>query len=166
MDGMGIISTHILCIYIDRKSSFTDVGQKEFWSNRWCMTPHENPFAVDFGHRMLSRWGFHFLKNFTTIWGRFPIWLIFFRWVGTTNQLFRTFRLFQANRLVKYMIKFTQRYVGIFHWPCWSSQVRAISPFFFWWQNNYCSRPQWSNLWPVVGSFGKNNANISSTFSH
>ena len=24
---------------------------------------------------------------FTPIWGRFPIWLIFFRWVETTNQL-------------------------------------------------------------------------------
>ncbi len=24
---------------------------------------------------------------FTPIWGRFPIWLIFFRWVETTNQI-------------------------------------------------------------------------------
>ena len=24
---------------------------------------------------------------FTPVWGRFPIWLIFFRWVETTNQL-------------------------------------------------------------------------------
>ena len=29
--------------------------------------------------------GFNFFM-FTPIWGRFPIWLIFFRWVETTNQ--------------------------------------------------------------------------------
>ena len=27
-------------------------------------------------------------KIFTPIWGRFPFWLIFFRWVETTNQLY------------------------------------------------------------------------------
>ena len=31
------------------------------------------------------RWWFHFF--FTPIRGRFPIWLIFFRWVETTNQI-------------------------------------------------------------------------------
>ena len=32
--------------------------------------------------------GFKYFFFFTPIWGRFPIWLIFFRWVGepTTNQ--------------------------------------------------------------------------------
>ena len=33
----------------------------------------------------LSRWWFQFFFSFTPIWGRFPFWLIFFRWVETTN---------------------------------------------------------------------------------
>ena len=32
-------------------------------------------------------WWFQICFIFTPIWGRFPIWLIFFRWVETTNQL-------------------------------------------------------------------------------
>ena len=32
------------------------------------------------------RWWFQIFLIFTTIWGRFPIWLIFSRWVETTNQ--------------------------------------------------------------------------------
>ncbi len=33
-----------------------------------------------------SRWWFQRFFIFTPIWGRFPFWLIFFRWVETTNQ--------------------------------------------------------------------------------
>ena len=33
-----------------------------------------------------SRWWFQLFFTFTPIWGRFPIWLIFFGWVETTNQ--------------------------------------------------------------------------------
>ena len=33
-----------------------------------------------------TRWWFQRFFIFTPIWGRFPIWLIFFRWVETTNQ--------------------------------------------------------------------------------
>ena len=29
--------------------------------------------------------GFKYFWTFTPIWGRFPIWLIFFKWVETTN---------------------------------------------------------------------------------
>ncbi len=32
------------------------------------------------------RWWFQICFIFTTIWGRFPIWLIFLTWVETTNQ--------------------------------------------------------------------------------
>ena len=39
-----------------------------------------------------SRWWFHIFLMFTPIWGRFPFWLIFFRWVETTNQF--SFRFF------------------------------------------------------------------------
>ena len=38
-----------------------------------------------FLHRW-SRWWFQIFFIFTPVWGRFPIWLIFFKWVETTNQ--------------------------------------------------------------------------------
>ena len=40
-----------------------------------------------FGHlHVISGWRFQILFIFNPIWGRFPIWLVFFRWVETTNQ--------------------------------------------------------------------------------
>ena len=40
-------------------------------------------------HQSISGWWFQTFFMFTPIWGRFPFWLIFFRWVGsTTNQIF------------------------------------------------------------------------------
>ena len=33
-----------------------------------------------------TRWWFQLFFMFTPIWGRFPFWLIFFKWVETTNQ--------------------------------------------------------------------------------
>ena len=38
-------------------------------------------------HPWLSRWWFQIFFIFTPIWGRFPIWLIFFKGVETTNRL-------------------------------------------------------------------------------
>ena len=35
----------------------------------------------------VARWWFPIFLMFTPAWGRFPIWLIFFRWVETTNQI-------------------------------------------------------------------------------
>ena len=35
----------------------------------------------------LTRWWFQIFFIFTPIWGYDPIWLIFFKWVETTNQL-------------------------------------------------------------------------------
>ena len=35
----------------------------------------------------MTRWWFQIVFIFTPIWGRFPIWRIFFRWVETTNQM-------------------------------------------------------------------------------
>ena len=35
---------------------------------------------------IFTRWWFQIFFIFTPIWGRFPIWLIFFTWVETTNQ--------------------------------------------------------------------------------
>ena len=38
--------------------------------------------------RCISRWWFQFFLVFTPIWGRFPFWLLFFRWVETTNKIY------------------------------------------------------------------------------
>ena len=47
--------------------------------------------ASSLGHyqgTMMTRWSFQILFVFILSWGRFPVWLIFFRWVGsTTNQV-------------------------------------------------------------------------------
>ena len=40
---------------------------------------------VPFWRILKTRWGFQIFFIFTPIWGRFPIWLIFFNWVETTN---------------------------------------------------------------------------------
>ena len=37
------------------------------------------------GSKMYSRWWFQIVLIFTSTWGNDPIWLIFFRWVETTN---------------------------------------------------------------------------------
>ena len=37
-------------------------------------------------YKYYTRWWFQVFFIFTPIWGRFPIGLIFFRWVETTNQ--------------------------------------------------------------------------------
>ena len=36
--------------------------------------------------KAISGWWFQKFFIFTPIWGRFPFWLIFFKWVETTNQ--------------------------------------------------------------------------------
>ena len=42
-------------------------------------------FALDFFH-WYPRWWFQTFFIFTPIWGRFPFWLRFLRWVESTNQ--------------------------------------------------------------------------------
>ena len=37
--------------------------------------------------RIKTGWWFQIFFIFTPIWGRFPIWLIFFKWVESTNQI-------------------------------------------------------------------------------
>ena len=38
-----------------------------------------------------TRWWFEMFFIFTPTWGRFPFWLIFFKWVETTNQYIYTY---------------------------------------------------------------------------
>ena len=52
---------------------------------KWCAA-QGNWLNKDF-NKGLSRWWFQICFVFTPIWGRFPIWLMCFRWVGSaTNQ--------------------------------------------------------------------------------
>ena len=44
--------------------------------------------------RTRTRWCFHIFLVFIPTWGNDPSWLIFFRWVETTNQFFETFNNF------------------------------------------------------------------------
>ena len=41
----------------------------------------------------MTRWWFQIFSIFTPIWERFPIWLIFFKWVETTNQMINFFKI-------------------------------------------------------------------------
>ena len=51
------------------------------WANKWAAFSLENP----------AGWWFQIFFIFTPIWGRFPIWLIFFKWVETTNHMSSSF---------------------------------------------------------------------------
>ena len=42
--------------------------------------------VISFWNKILARWWFQILVMFIPTWGRFPIWLIFFRWVGSTTK--------------------------------------------------------------------------------
>ena len=42
--------------------------------------------TTDLGPKACTRWWFQTFFFFIPIWGRFPFWLIFFKWVETTNQ--------------------------------------------------------------------------------
>ena len=64
--------------------------------NRWNVSRCHGQIASTFGHspgsyvlwkwcKSLSRWWFQIFFMFTPTWGRFPIWLIFFKGVKTTN---------------------------------------------------------------------------------
>ena len=48
-------------------------------------TYRTNPMYNEINH-LATRWWFQIFFIFTPSWGRFPFWLVFFRWVETTNQ--------------------------------------------------------------------------------
>ncbi len=43
--------------------------------------------AVQVYHKQFAGWWFQKISMFTPIWGNDPIWLMFFKWVETTNSL-------------------------------------------------------------------------------
>ena len=52
------------------------------------VTQSPNFFLVSHQGWQFSRWWFQFFFIFTPTWGNDPIWLIFFKWVETTNWFF------------------------------------------------------------------------------
>ena len=80
-----------------RNGCFDVGGVMEFASfqSGWCIwQPAKEPrfkrtcvWGCGMATGNISRWWFEIFCIFTPIWGRFPIWLIFLRWVETTNQI-------------------------------------------------------------------------------
>ena len=70
-------------------SLLPDLGPANFESVKSSMwiwgAPSRKDRKVTIAWELRSRWWFQTVFIFTPIWGRFPIWLIFFRWVETTN---------------------------------------------------------------------------------
>ena len=64
-------------------------------------------FEIEFGAKMIyegfTKWWFQIFLIFTPTWGNDPIWLIFFRWVETTNWF--SFFLVDACRHVRSLNK-------------------------------------------------------------
>ena len=73
-------------------------NQSSHWAVMLCRMHHTHTHIYIYTHSIFNiyihifiytywdtRWWFHFFSIFTPTWGRFPFWLIFFRWVETTN---------------------------------------------------------------------------------
>ena len=69
---------------LDRKS---DTDTKKLLEELKPVLIHDGHLTT-FLEVLLSRWWFQIFFLFIPTWGKDPIWLIFFKWVETTNQLF------------------------------------------------------------------------------
>ena len=70
---------------------FSDLKKQGSWvigfAGRFCDWRIEGGVKSSQKKSWTNGWWFQILYMFIPIWGRFPFWLIFFRWVGsTTNQ--------------------------------------------------------------------------------
>ena len=80
----------------------------------------QSPVIIQACWATLARWWFQIFFSFTPNWGRFPIWLLFFGWVETTNQLASWVVFFSTE-----MLNLDTADCGMCHW--WWSMPR-----FFW----------------------------------
>ncbi len=69
-----------------------------------------------YGHERVSGWWFQIFFIFIPIWGRFPFWLIFFKWVETTNQVLVLNKSMKAN--IQRMV-YTLRTIGPYYRILW-----------------------------------------------
>ena len=94
---------------------------------RYCQKPI---IVSNFYTSNLSGWWFQIFFIFTPTWGRFPFWLIFFRWVETTNQLWLSpYRFFSSLMTLRWWLVvnhhlqspghlFSTQVQGLFLRPC------------------------------------------------
>ena len=109
---------------------------KPFWAAQWFLKPRVG--GQSSGHvfpdpgggdkvALQSQWlcylrnfrftmgfltgGFKYFFIFTSTWGNDPIWLIFFRWVETTNQFFQAF-IYQPKQPVKIWNEMNPKLLG------------------------------------------------------
>ena len=105
------------------------------------MSSLKNPqFLVVKGHKEasktvhptnISRWWFQIFFIFTPTWGRFPFWLIFFRWVETTNQSSCLPLQERLNQLGQQLETLKLQTVEKLVWELGEFQVRIS----WWWEN-------------------------------
>ena len=75
------------------RTNVTIASIRDLWFEAWKRTELSAPvscdefvpFVVALGWRCSTGWWFQTFVIFILIWGRFPFWLIFFKWVETTK---------------------------------------------------------------------------------
>ena len=90
----------------------------------------------------IARWWFQICFIFTSVWGRFPFWLIFFNWVETTNQIVKT--------PTQWFMLFSSCFVG--RWNLLSG-LPISSGYVVFRECNVKSIKKSDDLWFVVGLF-------------
>ena len=116
----GLIRTYLLG-YRDFDAPIPEMKPHEtIWTPRasHCL---EKTTTIRFMELVLFGWWCHICFIFTPIRGRFPFWLIFFRWVETTNQLFtyiyhkKSFYMYQ--QVSKGIVNLTAFFFGTICYP-------------------------------------------------
>ena len=74
----------IICIFLG-KGNLLKWLSASFCCFCWAIS-YAIGFRIQNAKTLYAGWWFQVYFIFTPIWGRFPIWLIFFKWVETTNQ--------------------------------------------------------------------------------
>ena len=90
----------LMTIYQEIRGRLAVPPRWTIWGIRWCPmdffgAKFSTKFSKLWGYtqpvvffkKPLSGWWFQICFIFIPTWGRFPFWLILFRWVETTNQL-------------------------------------------------------------------------------
>ena len=66
---------------------FSNPNISHLWSNRWVFQYNSPKTQSQRIHVWYNRWWFQIFFILAPIRGRFPCWLIFFRWIESTNQI-------------------------------------------------------------------------------
>ena len=96
--GMGLVGLQTFHWRIEISPGLLKRSAGYGWK-REVSVPIATPRCFLLVDESFSGWWFQIFYIFTPIWGRFPIWLIFLRWVDTTNQFFSDVVFFAPKRL-------------------------------------------------------------------